>query len=106
MTISDVLNKAADLIEPRGRWTQGHYARTKSGDICSSYDRSAVSWCAIGAIMRIGGKGDVAWDAEGRLEAFTGGESVGMWNDKSSRRKRDVIAALREAAKLAQEQGL
>lgn len=45
-----LLRKALALIEDPRCWTQGSYARNKYGHIVNATSRSAVKFCAIGAI--------------------------------------------------------
>ena len=53
MTISEHLAAARDLIKDPSGWTQGFFARDKSGNEVSVRDPSAVCFCASGAISRI-----------------------------------------------------
>ena len=50
---SDVLIRALDLLEDGG-WTQGTYARNAEGLSIGTYDPTAVSYCAHGAIFAAG----------------------------------------------------
>ena len=50
MTPREVLLAAAELVEQG--WTQGAGARGRSGKPVATLGRSAVCWCAIGAIKR------------------------------------------------------
>ena len=94
LSVADVLERAADLIEPEGKWTQGKYG---SHDSCM---------CAKGAIYHVG-----AWDerADEALEAVyailpsTGiiSDRLVAWNDAPERTQAEVVAKLREAAALA-----
>jgi hypothetical protein len=49
---SDVLERAAALIEPPGAWTQGEYARNECGSPRAWDDPDAACFCARGAIYR------------------------------------------------------
>lgn len=50
---AEILKAARALIEDRIRWTQHTYARGKSGRPVYPEQRSAVSWCALGAICKV-----------------------------------------------------
>lgn len=101
LTPSDVLRAAADLIEPEGAWTQNAFARGRSGREVEAASRSAVCFCAIGAIARVSGlRGSTGIYAtptiavEGRL----GTRSLGGWNDDAERTQAEVVSKLREVA--------
>jgi len=107
VSVADVLNAAADLIEPEGRWTQGTWARSSVGDTDPIDD--AICWCAYGAIYQVCGR---KWTPEAnagmrllcgvlRLGATDPMGSIGLWNDKEGRTQAEVVAALREAARPA-----
>lgn len=97
--IADILDKAADLIEPEGAWTQGSYARTAKSYPITPLSDNAVAFCGVGAIKRAAGTTDDSpaqsfvreqWgDDLSRFVAF---------NDTPGRTQSEVITALREAA--------
>lgn len=108
-TVSEILFAAADLIEPEGAWTQRAIARDRKGLIAIG-EGTAVCWCAIGAIIKVGG----AWEAIERTEkllALPDAARVGdlrplaAFNDAPERTQEEVVAKLREAAERAREQG-
>jgi len=92
--VSDVLDRAADLIEPEGAWHQGNYVGP-TGDC----------WCALGAIMRVGNFASDINAPSIVLRRLIGEEFVADWNDDPERTQAEVVAKLREAAALAREQG-
>lgn len=100
LSVADVLDRAADLIEPEGAWTQGAPARTAGGRGTDSGDREAVCFCAIGAINRAG-----YWDWPLTSACWKAVEdtTVGLakWNDAPERTQAEVVAALRAAAEKA-----
>lgn len=103
MNVADILDKAADLIEPEGAWTQGAFARTADGESCSSgsSDPRAVCWCVGGAINRASGQ-ERPTDAHNVFQRLIPcGEFE--WNDAPERTQAEVVAKLREAARLARE---
>ena len=107
LSIADVLDAAADLIEPEGSWTQGSYAKDAAGRQVLSTDESAVCWCAVGAITRVSGGGLPAASARRHLAAFCNlrqTEDITDWNDWSGREHSGVVGTFRKAAALAREQ--
>lgn len=110
--VGDVLDDAANLIEPEGKWTQGCYARDADGNMVLPSDEIAHCFCALGAISRVcedkaGGsyfnlyiRARAIWAAQLDLEP----SSVTTFNDGFGRTQAEVIAKLREAATLAREQ--
>ncbi len=106
LTVSDVLEKAAELIEPEGRWTQNAFARDRSGQTVSWGDPMAVCWCARGAIAR-------AADGQDTMRAYRvlrsilpevsrrSVDPVANWQDAHDRQQSEVVAALRAAAEAA-----
>ena len=102
MKPSVVLDAAADLLAPKGAWTQGTYAMDADGGGVSSTDETAVRWCAYGAITRID-----QGDGHGARVLFLAwlGEDVVQWNDAKGQTQRKVVNGLRRAAKFAREKG-
>ena len=104
MTVSDILNAAADLIEPEGCWTQGAYARAAGGHVTPHRENTAVCFCAAGAIYRatdaeIGmSPPAIAAAFEAALDAM-GVRRISEFNDAPGRTQAEVVAALRKAAK-------
>ena len=114
--VSEVLTRAAELIETRG-WYQGWFACDANGDPvlpdASSYAAStsprACRFCALGAMRAIAGRDDAAWhNAAAALNEVVrrdGYMSVDDFNDSVTRTQAEVISALREAAALALAEG-
>lgn len=104
MKASEILSKAADLIEPDGAWIQGKYSTTYSGEDVSSNSPAACRFCAWGAIERAAGRhyDDAEETAIRTLYEFLGGD-IEAWNDVESRTQAEVVAAMRQAASLARE---
>lgn len=111
MDVADILDRAADLIEPEGRWMQRHAGRDAKGRIVDP-DRidAAVCFCAVGAIWKaVGGM----TDANKRFvidecfppvhRAIRRERGIGTWNDHPKRTQAQVVAKLREAAALARK---
>lgn len=48
----DVLRRALARIEDPARWTTCYLARDARGQRCAPDAKSAVSWCALGALFR------------------------------------------------------
>jgi hypothetical protein len=99
MSVADILEKAADIIEPEGAWTQGTY--------CDD-ELDGRRLCLVGAVASA--LGTNAYDAEkwivrNRIATrYFGREEEGWlisWNDAPDRKQSEVVAKLREAASLA-----
>jgi hypothetical protein len=109
LTPADVLNAAADLIEPEGRWTRGVEARDAEGkELMWGTDPMATCWCMVGALeatSRRGPNADMATQALFRsaigILCEVVGESVPDFNDAPECAQSDAVAALRKAAALA-----
>lgn len=110
--VRDILNAAADLIEPEGAWTVEAEARNAAGqdiDVLdlddSEDDTNPVCWCAGGAIFKaankLGNNRSLASSALRFLESSLGVASVPAWNDEPGRTQAEVVAALRKAAEEA-----
>jgi hypothetical protein len=103
LSVADVLDRAADLIEPEGAWSDGDVARDRSGNATYSMDPGAVCWCALGAIWR---EAEIAginrYASEIPMAELVGG-SVAIFNDAPGRTQAEVVAKLREAASLARD---
>jgi hypothetical protein len=105
-SVADILDRAADLIEPEGAWTQGTWARSPTGRSCSPYDDSAQCYCMRGAIVRVGGFGlmDELPSINSKLD-FSSAARMARWNDFEDRTQAEVVAKLREAAAKARSEG-
>lgn len=88
--------KAIDYI--RKGWTQGTYARTKTGRPCHYCSPRAVKWCAIGAVLRAYSEtlDDEYLSIRKRLAQVVF-DSLPGWNDDPKRTKKEVIAAFKKA---------
>lgn len=97
MEVSEVLNKAADLLEKPGAWTQMAFARNAEGEETglSQYRGQAVCWCILGATWAVAG--DDSRDADDELRRFIG-DDINCWNDAPGRTQAEVVEALRQAA--------
>ena len=103
MDVAEVLERAADLIEPEGKWTQDAFARTEKGFPIGPREDNAACFCLRGAIIRAG---DFSTEREfpaainRALRLSTAARAV-RWNDAPGRTQSEVVAKLREAAALA-----
>lgn len=88
MRVSDVLRKAAAKLEKYG-WVQGS----------SNYGVMRKPCCALGAIIAVSGSDGGGFAARERLKAVLGIGSITVWNDQSGRTAREVVSALRKAAR-------
>ncbi len=106
LSVAEVLDRAADLIEPEGRWTQHWFAKGDDGGELPELSPLASCWCGVGAIFAAAGRSEKV-GAE-FLTAAVGVDDIGdfeVWNDAPERTQAEVVAKLREAAALAREQG-
>lgn len=109
--VADILDRAADLIEPEGAWTQGAFVRDAFGsDVYEAFREEAADaacFCLYGAIGSVIGRDPEGYrDADPLLEAVLGVSSpyeVAKWNDAPERTQAEVVAKLREAALLARQ---
>lgn len=100
LTVSEVLSKAADLLEPEGAFTKGAYARDIFNADVDEDAPDAVCWCAIGALWLTSPTGKTTQEARRYLLEVTG-QGITAWNDAPERTQAEVVAALREASKRA-----
>ncbi len=107
LSVADVLERAANLIEPEGAWTQGEYARNAYGSGFIHNRRyphgPPVCFCLNGAINFVAGN-RVTQDytpAQRIVESMFDDGATGTWNDAPERTQAEVVAKLREAAALA-----
>lgn len=105
--VAGILERAADLIEPEGRWTQGASARDADGNDLDgtkgANPDSAVCFCAAEAIWRVSKVRFDECPAHQFMMKFVGGP-IPTWNDAPERTQADVVAKLREAAALASKE--
>jgi hypothetical protein len=104
--VADVLDRAADLLEQPGKWTQGAAARTADGEMTFAADPAAACFCMWGAIARVSDDYEAIDCRPIRMItqplgcAATPG-NLGRYNDKLGRTQAEVVAALRSAATAA-----
>lgn len=103
MTTSDQLEATAQLLE-KG-WTQGGSGATDArGMSCSYRDPQATHLCLDAALCHVfGNSTDKYFEARNIVRSVVGGNNVGF-NDAPDRTQSEVVAAVREAARLAREQ--
>lgn len=99
---SEILAKAADLIEPEGAWLQGRYS---NGENHSPHDADATCWCVNGALYRCGSADWEAVEAARAVLRSLVDKPTSSWNDDSARIQAEVVAALRKASELAKAEG-
>jgi hypothetical protein len=118
LSVADVLERAADLIEPEGAWTQHAFSRNADGSVDRGGEEdddgiadNPVCWCALGAIATAAGV-DLSFSGfpnngivKDAASAFRAVEPYPVdWNDAPGRTQAEVVSKLREAAALAREQ--
>jgi hypothetical protein len=55
--VLECLRRAREIIAKKKQWCQWHLAETKNGSFCYPMTNEAVSFCALGAILRANGEG-------------------------------------------------
>lgn len=107
MRVSEILNKAADLLEKPGAWTQGTFASDDERSLhLYGWEPGATCFCVLGAAQRVCG-GWKEWE-DSRQEVVsavrkTTGAEPQIFNDLAGQTQEKVVAALREAAAKAQQ---
>ena len=104
MEPSEILTKAADLIESKGFCKQA-YSIDENGKEVDYLSDKAVAFCSIGAIETVSYPSTLddtgnAYIAINRV-IFPTGLSLEDWNDDPDRTKDEVVEAFRKAALLA-----
>jgi hypothetical protein len=93
-----VLTEAKKLVE--AGWTKEVYARNSAGVEVPHFSDEACSFCAFGAIYRVGDKNlELAEECEQAInniwfnayEASSPALTLGEWNDLKSTTKEDVL---------------
>ena len=66
MKTSTILGKARELIRLKSKWCDGVEARDKNGDEVDPWDKTAVKFCANGAVLKVVGekKNETTEDAD------------------------------------------
>src|SRR6185312_9304932 len=98
-TVSDVLEAAAELISTPDAWTTGCMARDRDGRSVPALSRSAVSFCAMGAIRRASGRSEIIYSGSVDALRRTIQRPVTAWNDGYGMTAGLVVSELRAAAK-------
>jgi len=108
---SEVLAKAADLIEPEGCWWQTMRGATAQRQWVEPFSPMAVCWCVVGAVQVAAERRDDFYDPYEQPElawvrsAVEYDGDIAMWNDDPGRTPAEVVAALRKASELARSEG-
>ena len=102
-TVAEVLNRAADLLEKPGAWTQGAFALTADGKelVYGNNLSKAVCYCVNGALFKVGTERQ-ALDAQEILRDRLDVKGTPYWNDAPGRTQAEVVQALRAAASQAE----
>lgn len=58
MTKLEILRSARELISDSRRWTKDRLARRADGVGTGPHDVGAISWCAVGAVIKFAGDRD------------------------------------------------
>ena len=91
MKASEVLDRAADLIEPEGAWTQGASFRNAGGDAVDGDSADVTCRCLVGAISAVTDYDfSVSAPAYPFLEKLVADDAA-VWNDKRKRTQPETI---------------
>jgi hypothetical protein len=105
MKPSEILRKAADLIEPEGAWTQGTSYRDAEGLAVDGGKPDVACRCMVGAVNEVAEwSWDIAAPAFKYLDRLLLADTA-RWNDRRERKQLEVVQALRDAASLAEAEG-
>lgn len=99
MKSSTLLRKARNLLQKKG-WCRQHEAKDKNGTPVDPLSKTAVSFCAAGAMERVGCQDDVRTHFQEVC-----GDEVEYFNDNIATDKRHVIRMFNKAIKLAKQKG-
>lgn len=103
-TVLSVLMDARKLIGSKKRWTQNANAKSKTGKDVQAESRSAVSWCAYGAVHRCAGTRDsLATDAFRFVDKAAPHNNAILYNDKEGRQHRHILSMFGRAIALARK---
>jgi hypothetical protein len=104
-SVADVLDRAADLIEPEGKWTQGASARDAKGESIHPRGRQTpVCFCGFGAVVYLSkDEHGLVESAFRLLDKQCPGSKTSLrpfpeWQDQPNRTQAEVVAKLRSAA--------
>lgn len=99
MDTASVLEKAAELLEEPGAWTQGALGRDVDGDPVV-VPQLAACMCVHGALAKAAGKSRLYLWPTGAVLALQEAvrANVVAWNDAPGRTQAEVVEALRLAA--------
>lgn len=89
---SEVLSRAADLIEKPGAWTQRRYGSP------------GRPMCAVGALRAASHDGPYTAPYN-YLARYVDSAAVSIWNDAPERTQSEVVSVLRAASELARREG-
>jgi hypothetical protein len=98
VTPAQILRAARSRIAVPERWTQGVGARNSRNYCVGNRSASAVSWCALGAILR---ESESSSEPCRFLKEIVG-PSIGGWNDAPGRTHAEVLDAFDRAIALAE----
>ncbi len=99
MKQSEVLRAAAAVVA-KG-WCQEQLAKDKDGKVAPVRSDAACQWCLLGALDKSRSDGPDGWTY---LNNVTGINPI-KWNDAEGRTQGEVVAALVQAAELAESEG-
>lgn len=99
-----ILRKARALLDDPQKWCQKAYAKTKWGNHIGPETKAAAQWCAVGAMRKVAGAGDIS-DALRMLDTYVRDGDIVSYNDAKCRKHAQVLKVFdRAIAKMEKEQ--
>ena len=94
------MKKAWQILSSSKKWVRGHFAKDKDGMSVDPSDRTAVCFCAAGALMRAYGEGSNKYESAAmrlrdHIVTNTIWAGIPSWNDHQEQRWDRVRAVLK-----------
>ena len=111
LTVADVLDRAADILEAEGAWLGGpgigedELATDADGEPIAPTSPRACHFCLYGALEAAAEGDRIEFDAHGVLCEFTGTPFLAERNHREGRTQAEVVSALRSSAEAARAGG-
>lgn len=95
--------KAKKTLQGRNAWIQDREASDKKGKFVNPRSKTAVQFCASGALNRATRSDNVFWKARELFIKANGQTPIG-YNDTPGRTKTEVVSAIAKAIKLGKQE--
>lgn len=84
-----------ELFSEKSRWIKDSSAEDNQGRTIDPNSEAAVSWCLLGGIIRVYGRGTTK-SAQVMTALHFKLDGIACWNDQSERKFEDVVALVKE----------